>query len=59
MKLIAGLLLGLLLMVGVAEARTWVRGYYRDSGRYVESYQRSTPSERFDVNGNYKHRWGW
>jgi hypothetical protein len=40
---------------GVMEvAKTRVKGYYKKNGTYVAPHYRSTPSERYDVYGNYK-----
>lgn len=56
MKFILGLMLGIMLLGSIANATIWVRGYTRSNGTYVESYERSTPSENYTVRGEWK---GW
>jgi len=38
-----------------AMASQWVSGYTRSNGTYVESYQRSTPSESYTIKGEWKY----
>ena len=44
-------------MGAMVSATTWVKGYYKSNGSYVDSYERSTPSESYTVKGEYK--WNW
>jgi hypothetical protein len=41
-------------MGAMVSATTWVKGYYKSNGSYVDSYERSTPSESYTVKGEYK-----
>jgi hypothetical protein len=40
---------------GQQVAGKWVRGYTKKNGTYVAPYYRSTPTESYDKNGNYKY----
>lgn len=52
--LIVASIVSLVIVSSVVMAWTFVNGYTKSNGTVVEGHWRSTPSERFDVRGNWK-----